>query len=103
MLTAVTNPKLTTDLDDDSGVPYFLWDESMTLAELRKRLSNGQYEERFRLLGKIMREAKDTDVWKFTTPGEVLRNFDKLSKYLGRRRAFWDFLINAWKREDLIA
>jgi len=29
---------LTSQLDDDSAVPYFLWDDPMTLGELRERL-----------------------------------------------------------------
>src|SRR5436309_6513448 len=64
---------LSSDLDDPSAVPYFLWDEPMTVAELRTRLRTASPPERTRLLGKILREARDTDVWKFTSPAEVSR------------------------------
>ena len=64
---------LSTDLDDPSAVPYFLWDEPMTVAELRARLGTASPPERTRLLGKILREARDTDVWRFTSPAEVSR------------------------------
>lgn len=73
----------------------------MTFAELKRRLAETS-PERTRLLGKILREARDTDVWKFTTPQEVARDFSELLPYLGRRRAFWKFLLDAWKKEGLI-
>lgn len=53
---------LTTDLSEDSAIPYFLWDEPLTVGQLREQLSESE-ENRERLLGKIMREARETDVW----------------------------------------
>jgi len=47
---------LSTRLDDPEAVPYFLWDEPMTVAELRARLQAAAPSERCRLLGKILRE-----------------------------------------------
>ncbi len=93
---------LSTDLSSPSIVPYFLWDEPLTVAELRQKLKSGSVEERNRLLGKILREARDTDVWQFTTPKEVWENWDALEKYLGRRREFWKFLFEFWEKEGLI-
>ncbi len=74
----------------------------MTVAELKRRLVEASETERTRLLGKILREARDTDVWKFTTPQAVWRNWTELSKHTGRRRKFWEFLFEAWLREDLL-
>jgi hypothetical protein len=48
-------------------------------------------------LGKILREARDTDVWRFTTPAEVARLFPELRRHLGRRRTFWEFLLGRWQ------
>jgi hypothetical protein len=93
---------LSTDLSSPSLVPYFLWDEPLTVAELKRKLKSGSVEERNRLLGKILREARDTDVWEFTTPKEVWQNWDALEKYLGRRREFWKFLFEFWEKEGLI-
>jgi hypothetical protein len=90
---------LAADLDQPNSVPYFLWDEPMTMAELKRRLASASEAERMRLLGKILREARDTDVWRFTTPQEVKKNWTVLSRYLGRRRAFWEFLFEAWEKE----
>src|SRR2546425_2331511 len=81
---------LSSDLEDPSAVPYFLWDEPMTVAELQARLRAASPPERTRLLGKILREARDTDVWKFTSPAEVSRLWADLSRHLGRRRPFWE-------------
>jgi hypothetical protein len=93
---------LSTDLDDPSSVPYFLWDEPMTVEELRRRLASASPSERTRLLAKTLREAKDTDAWHFTTPRNLVDKWPKLAPRLGRRRAFWEFLLDAWKRQGLL-
>ena len=36
---------LSTDLDDPEAVPYFLWDEPMTVRDLRQRLSTASAPE----------------------------------------------------------
>ena len=93
---------LSTDLHSPASTPYFLWDEPMTVAELRAKLSSASEDERMRLLGKVLREARDTDVWLFTTPKEVSLLWGKIERHLGRRRAFWTFLINRWQDMGLI-
>jgi hypothetical protein len=92
---------LTTDLSHDDAIPYFLWDHPMTVAELRRRL-DGPPEERYRYLGKILREAREPDVWRFTTPAEVVRHWNLLEPQLGRRREFWRFLIGKWRELGLV-
>jgi hypothetical protein len=94
--------KLSSDLDDPTAVPYFLWDEPMTVQELRSRLRTASEPEQTRLLAKVLREARDTDVWRFTSPQDVWRRRSELYKYLGRRRAFWEFLLERWHKEGLI-
>ncbi len=94
---------LGTDVRDPEVVPYFTWDEPLTVREIRERLRSAPEAERFRLLGKILREARDTDVWAFTTPEAVWRGWDRLSPHLGRRRAFWEWLLGQWREEGLLA
>ena len=94
--------QLSTDLDSLASIPYFLWDAPMTVAELKQELVSASDDERFRLLGKILREARDTDVWKFTTPREVWQNWDAIKKHLGRRREFWKFLFEFWSDQGLL-
>lgn len=93
---------LSTDLDDPEAIPYFLWDEPMTVAELRRRLAGGSQAERIRLLGVVLREARDTEVWRFTTPQEVAALFPLIAPRLGRRRAFWEFLLARWRKAGLL-
>ena len=93
---------LSTDLDNPGAVPYFLWDEPMTVGELRRRLADGSSAERLRLLAKILREARDPDVWQFTTPKEVVEAWPRLVGHLGRRRAFWEYLLGAWGEQGLV-
>jgi len=52
---------LTTDLTREDSRPYFLWDEDTSIAELRAALAGTDTSERHRLLGKMLREARDTD------------------------------------------
>ena len=93
---------LTTDLSNDRGRPYFLWDEERTTGEFRAALAAAAPPDRYRLMGKLMREARDTDVWKFVTPAEVWAHFDAIRPYLGRRRTFWEYLLAAWKRDGYL-
>lgn len=93
---------LSTDLDDPLAFPYFLWDEPMTVAELRRRLKTAKPADQARLLAKVLREARDADVWKFTSPEEVWRRWPEVSRHLGRRRKFWEFLLDRWHQEGFI-
>lgn len=74
----------------------------MTVRELRRRLA-GSDEERTYLLGKILREAREPDVWLFTTPEEVSARWNDLQRYLGRRREFWSFLLKQWRELGLLS
>lgn len=94
---------LTREMDDEDKVPYFLWDEDLTVREVRERLARAPEVERIRWLGKIMREARDDEVWRFTTPAEVVAHFEALRPHLGRRLAFWEFLIDGFRRLHLVA
>jgi hypothetical protein len=93
---------LTTDLSDSSKRPYFLWDEDISVEELRQRLKSGPADERERLLGKMLREARDIDVWLFVTPEEVARALPSIERRLGRRLAFWKFLIDGWRSDGFL-
>lgn len=92
---------LSRDLTRADAFPYFLWDQPMTVAELRRRLHDSP-DERMRLLGTILREAREPDVWLFTTPREVAREWDRIVPHLGRRRSFWEFLLQTWRELGLL-
>jgi hypothetical protein len=94
--------KLTSDMDDPSGIPYFLWDRPETIGQLRKRLRGAGAEERAHILGVVLREARDTDVWSFTRPDEIASMWEAIVPHLGRRREFWQWLLNRWREDGLI-
>lgn len=93
---------LTTDMTKDDLRPYFLWDEDITIHELREKLKTGTPWERERLLGKMLREARDIDVWHFTTPREVADVLPRIARRIGRRAPFWEFLIGMWRKHGLL-
>lgn len=93
---------LTTDMTRGQERPYFLWDEDVTTDELRAVLRGPPGWERDRLFGKMLREARDIDVWHFVTPVDVAQALPALGRRVGRRRRFWDFLINGWRQDGLL-
>ena len=80
---------------------WFLWSEQTTWGEFRSALEQADSAERARLLGTLMREAPDPVVWQFTTVSEVRGRFAELDRYLGRRRAFWRYLLDAWQKHGI--
>ncbi len=93
---------LSTDLSDPQAIPYFLWDDPMTVENFKALLQSASTAERARLLGKLLREARDNDVWRFVSPMDVFAQWPVIAQHLGRRRGFWEFLFGHWQREDLI-
>ena len=94
---------LSPDLTDEDKRPYFLWDEDISLREFKQRLHGPDPDERLRMLAKLMREARDTDVWTFVRPQDAADALPRLARKLGRRQAFWEFLIEGWRRHGVIA
>jgi hypothetical protein len=93
---------LTNDLARGDLRPYFLWDEDVSIDELRAILAGPDSHDRDRLFGKMLREARDTDVWRFVTPAQVAAALPRLGRRLGRRRGFWEFLITGWRDDGLL-
>lgn len=93
---------LTTDLRRADERPYFLWDEELTVRELREALHGQDESERLRLLAKLLREARDDEVWQLVTPADVAAALPRVAHRLGRRRAFWEFLIAGWRADGLL-
>ncbi|MDB4956384.1 MAG: hypothetical protein JWO36_3953 [Myxococcales bacterium] len=94
---------LTTDISRGELRPYFLWDEDVSTDELRVILGEPDSYRRDQLMGKMLREARDLDVWAFVSPMEVARVLPRLGRRLGNRRRFWEFLIEGWRSDGLLA
>jgi hypothetical protein len=93
---------LTTDMTATDLRPYFLWDEDVSIGELRAVLAGPDGARRDQLLGKMLREARDVDVWHFIRPQEVARSLVALRRRIGRRYPFWAFLIEGWRTRGLL-
>ncbi len=83
-------------LVDRQGRPYFLWDMDMSLAEFERRLHDPDAEVRAYLMGKLMRQAKPDDVFRFVSAKEIAALWPQLERYLGRSRPFWAWLLAWW-------
>lgn len=93
---------LTTELDRTDLRPYFFWDEDVSIGELRSVLAGPPSDDRDRLLAKLLREARDIDVWRFVTPTEVANALPRLRRRVGRRFEFWRWLIDGWRSDGLL-
>jgi len=94
--------RLTTDMRDEDSRPYFLWDEPLTIRQLREILRSGDERERLAYMAKILREARYEDVWEFLSVDDLVRYWEQLAPRLGRRRAFWEFLLRKWRELGLV-
>jgi hypothetical protein len=88
-------------LVDARGRPYFLWDEDLTLDELRQRLRDADADVRAYYIGKLMRQAKPDDVFSFVTLADVYAHLPALDRYLGQTREFWHWLLERWRSTDV--
>jgi len=77
-------------------IPYFSWDRALTVARIREELRTRTGREWAAVAAWIMREAAVADVWQFLTPQEIDSRLTELEPMLGRRRAFWKYIIRTW-------
>ncbi len=85
--------------------PRFLWwsDVRISEDELREKLRSRDPVERGTWAGRILREATLRDVWRFVSLGEILRDWPYIERNLGRRRAFWKYLLAGWRADGLLS
>lgn len=87
-------------LTDAQGRPYFLWDCDLTLAEFEQRLRDPDLQVRAYFVAKLMRQAKPDDVFQFVAVDAIEDLWPRLRGFLGNSRAFWTWLLDAWRRQD---
>jgi hypothetical protein len=91
------------DTERGDAVPYFCWDTPTTNAQVRSALRDGSEDAKVAWITRIMAEAQYWDVWKYLSlRADVLPRWDRIRTRLGRRRQFWEFLIDAWRHDGLI-
>ncbi|MBL8919217.1 MAG: hypothetical protein JNJ54_10180 [Myxococcaceae bacterium] len=49
-----------------------------------------------------MREARWHEVWASLTLTDVLTNWEHLQRHLGRKREFWVWLLDGWRKDGLL-
>ena len=93
------------DVDRDDAVPYFNWDVAVTNREVRAALRSDDDEDaRLFWMARILTEARYTDVWRYLSlRRDVLPRWEQLRTMLGRRRDFWEFLIDGWRADGLVS
>lgn len=83
--------------------PWFLWDVDVTESAFRERLRHPDPDIRAQWQGRLLREARFEEVWQFVTLAELLENWPRIERHLGRMRGFWEFLLRGWREDGLIA
>lgn len=95
--------QLSLDMNDAQTRPYFLWSEDLTNAQFREILQGGRGPFLQAVyMGRLLREARMSDVWQFLTPDDVATHWPNVKKHLGRRKAFWEFLLGIWQAHGLL-
>lgn len=87
---------------DGAEVPYFLWDRNLSLPELRGILASPSDTRRIEMLAHVLREARPDEVWTLVAPRDVAAAWDDIAPRLGRRRAFWVWLLDGWRDRGLL-
>jgi hypothetical protein len=82
--------------------PWFLWDADVSDDELRARLHHPDASIRAQWQGVVMREARYREVFDCLTLEEITRDFEHVERHLGRRRAFWIWLLEGFRRDGFL-
>lgn len=73
-----------------------MWDFGYTIRHIRQLLASTGERRRLSIMAKILRSARDEDVWKFISVQDFLREREMLMRCLGGQRDFWEFMYRRW-------
>lgn len=82
--------------------PWFIWDVPITDAQLRERLRHPDADTRAQWQARVLREARYSEVWEYLSLQDVLDDWSAIERHLGRRRAFWSYLLDGWRKDGLL-
>lgn len=99
---ALLNPTPPSLLTDQRGRPYFAWDLDLTLEEFLGRLEAPDPEIRAYFLAKMMRQARPDDVLQFASPQRIADEWQRVRRYLGASRPFWEWLLRTWEAKGVV-
>lgn len=90
---SVRLPPTSAALTNPSTRPYFLWWLNATVADLHAALASDDARTRGYFLGALLREANSRDVWLFTDPDKIRKDWSSVLPHLGRSRRMWGWLL----------
>lgn len=96
------NPTPSEQLVDRKGRPYFLWDCDMSLDAFERALEDPDAEVRTYFIGKLMRQAKPDDVFRFVSVATIRQLWPRIERYLGQSREFWSWLLQMWDKQGRV-
>jgi hypothetical protein len=70
-----------------------LWWLDATVADVHAALASEDARRRGYFLGALLREANSRDVWLFTNPDAIRRDWEWIPPHLGRSRKMWGWLL----------
>ena len=82
--------------------PWFLWSVEVTEEVFRERLRDEDPVIRAQWQGLLMREARWKEIWQYLRLRDVLGNWENIQRHLGRKREFWVWLIDGWRKDGLL-
>ena len=91
-----------TEMEKGDERPYFLWDDTITWDQLRAVLTGPSHPQFAYYFGKTLREADFQDVWKLIPVKTAYAHFHEALPFLGKKRAYWLFLFNGWRKLGLL-
>jgi hypothetical protein len=90
---------LSTDLHSPESIPYFLWDEPMTVAEFRERLQNRLDGGTNTPAGQVAARSARHRCLAFHLAVRGLAALAWPLRRAWRRRSFWEFLFSQWRKK----
>jgi hypothetical protein len=83
---------------DNAQKPSFCWDRDWTVGEIKTRLHFATGFERLRLISWILREATFDEIWNFFSPADIYPLLVELLPWLGKKRDYWRYTFDVWRR-----
>lgn len=87
----------------DSRLQRVYWDRRVSATELEDILRDRSHPEHVAFLAQLLRESRPDEVWAYASPKTIAAEWPELAPRLGRRRAFWTWLLSEWRSLGLLA
>ncbi len=85
--------------DRQSQRPYFFWDYDITEEEVRAIMRGDDEYRKIWVMSRILEHACFGDVWRYITPSDLRRYFERL-QLRPQVRGVWSHAIEVWNRDE---